>query len=181
MMTVAILSGFAALAAWRATRTKGFAHWCAQSVQLSASVLLIAFALHTFQSKGDAVSDTAARTDHGDPIAQKLADAREAMKARDYVKARDLYVDAHADGAAAAESMGGAAECSYYLKEDARALAECEMLMGNERGVGVARLIRGLIAERRGDREEARHEYESGARANNPICSRQLVAIQKGG
>ncbi len=110
----------------------------------------------------------------------KLAEANAAMRERQYTQARNLFTAAEVAGADKATCRYGAAECSFYLKDDAAAAILADELLTTPSGAGYGRRVRGWLRERQGLRLAARHEYESGARAGDPVCASLLATLKDG-
>lgn len=98
---------------------------------------------------------------------EKLYAAIKNMRAREYQEAAVLFAKAAEEGADPVLSLGGAAECFFYLKQDGASLDACDRLSRAVPNCGRAAHIRGLVFRRQGKTEEALHEFRWAARTGH--------------
>jgi len=91
---------------------------------------------------------------------KQYEEAVELMKQKDYGKAISKLNDSLVSGCDPVESAKIRAECYYYMgNHDDDAIKVCESLVSMPEGKGRGWLIRGLVLERQGKKDDAKESY----------------------
>ena len=108
-----------------------------------------------------AATITQCREDQPVPSNHDFRAAFGAMQQRRYEEAAGLFEPiAKGRGGNASLALGWLAECRYYLKDDAAALAACDRLAKLAPGDGRANYVRALVLLRDGQQETAREQLK---------------------
>jgi hypothetical protein len=110
----------------------------------------------------------------------KLAAARTAHRARDYMIAAAEYALAREAGADPVTCLAGEAECLQRAGDHNGSLTACGRLLRTPGGAGMGRHVEGLVWKAKGDRERARAAFAAGAMAGCPYSDPELAALAKG-
>lgn len=103
--------------------------------------------------------------------ADHATDGMNLMRAQQYDKAAVQFELAIHGGEAVEFALSQLAECYFYLGKDEDALHACDDLAARCPNAGRANLIRGLVYQRQGKKQEARLQFEEARRHRDRVAS----------
>lgn len=108
-----------------------------------------------------------------------LREATALLREGKYQPAHDLFLNAYEHGADPGTALAGAAECSYYREQNELALNEANTLLAKTNAADPrGYYIRGLLAERAKQIDDAIFEYRRAERYGDRLAPLQIAAIE---